>query len=280
MPCATIEALFHVHPYTPCVSDTPLVSIVTVTRNDAAGLQVTGDSVARQTFSSFEWIVADGASTDTTTSLMESWRACSVRFVSKADQSIYEGMNNGAEVAQGRWLYFLNAGDAFSEQSSLEKVVRILEVTEREWGFAAVRNIGADGQGFSIQCASPFDPRGVALGNTTIPHQGTFVRRSVFQSMGGFLINFGTEADQEFIYRLSLRSTPFELVWPIADLRMGGTGWSGATGHFPRAMRRARRALGQPVGGNWAVDSVAFTTVLGKSYWTKLEASIARRLPR
>lgn len=241
---------------------------------------MTGESVANQTCSNFEWIVADGASTDSTLSLMESWKACPVQFLSKADRSIYEGMNNGAAAAIGSWLYFLNAGDAFSEQASLERVVRFLEETEHEWGFAAVRNIGADGQGFSIQCASPFDPRGVALGNTTIPHQGTFVRRSVFQLMGGFLTDFGTEADQEFIYRLSLRSTPFELVWPIADLRMGGTGWSGATGHFPRAMRRARRALGQPVGGNWAVDSVAFTTVLGKSYWTKFEASIARRLPR
>lgn len=234
--------------------------------------------MSRQTNSDFEWIVADGRSTDSTHELMANWTACTVNFVSKADRSIYDGMNNGAAAAQGKWLYFLNAGDTFSETTSLERVAQILETTKAEWGFAAVRNISANGEGFSLQCASPFDPRGVALGNTTIPHQGTFVRRSAFESMNGFLIDFGTEADQEFIYRLSLRSAPFELVWPVADMRMGGTGWSGATGHFPRAMRRARRSLGQPVGGNWAIDSMAFAAVLGKSYWTKAEASIARRL--
>lgn len=256
----------------------PLVSIVSVTRNDAQGLESTGKSIARQTSADFEWIVADGASTDATHALMESWSACPVRFVSQSDRSIYDGMNNGAAEARGKWLYFLNAGDTFSEPTSLERLTPILEGTDKEWGFAAVRNVGANGEGFSLQCASPFDPRGVALGNTTVPHQGTFVRRSVFETMKGFLIDFGTEADQEFIFRLSLRSAPFEVVWPLADLRMGGIGSSGSTGHFPRAMRRARRSLHRPVGGNWLIDSLAFAAVLGKSYWTKAEASIAKRL--
>ena len=261
------------------MSSSPLISIVTVTRNDAAGLEATGKSIALQSSSEFEWIVADGASTDSTLALMQSWTACPVRFLSKSDTSIYEGMNNGAAAAHGSWLYFLNAGDTLCEPTSLDRITPVLETTDREWGFSVVRNIGQDGQGFSLQCASPYDPRGVALGNTTIPHQGTFVKRSVFESMHGFLIDFGTEADQEFIYRLSLRSAPFEVVWPIADVRMGGTGWTGTTGHFPRAMRRARRSLRTPVGGNWLVDSFAFAAVLGKSYWTKAEASIAKRLP-
>lgn len=266
-------------PYTRSVAEPPLVSIVTVTRNDAAGLEATGHSIALQTHPDFEWIVADGASSDSTHTLMENWTACPVHFLSKADRSIYDGMNNGAAVASGKWLYFLNAGDTFCDRDSLQRVSDVLAKTPHEWGFAAVRNIGPSGEGFSIQCASPFDPRGVALGNTTVPHQGTFVRRTTFEALRGFLIDFGTEADQEFIYRLSLQSAPFEIVWPIADLRMGGTGWGGATGHFPRAMRRARRSLRQPVGGNWFIDALAYTAVLGKSYWTKAEASIARRLP-
>lgn len=260
--------------------ETPLISIVTVTKNDAEGLRSTGDSIRKQSFADFEWIVADGGSTDSTTSLMESWESFPVTYLSKPDRSIYDGMNNGAQAAQGRWLYFLNAGDTLCEDKSLERMGRILQRTPRNWGFAAVRNIGANGEGFSIQCASPFDPRGVALGNTTVPHQGTFVRREVFEAMNGFLIDFGTEADQEFIFRLSLNHPPFEEVWPIADLRMGGTGWTGTTGHFPRAMRRARRELHSPVGGNWIVDTLAFAAVLGKSYWTKMEASIAERLSR
>jgi glycosyltransferase involved in cell wall biosynthesis len=260
------------------VASAPLVSIISVTRNDVSGLEFTGESVSKQTFGDIEWIVADGDSHDGTKALMGSWDACPVTFLSKPDRSIYEGMNNGAAAATGTWLHFLNAGDAFSEPSTMERVAEILTQSSQEWGFGAVRNLRADGSGFSMQCASPFDPRGVALGNTTIPHQGTFVRRETFESLNGFLIDFGTEADQEFIYRLSLRGTPFEMVWPIADVRMGGTGWNGGTGHFPRAMRRARRAHGTPIGGNWIVDSVATGAVLGKSYWTKTEGFIANRL--
>lgn len=266
--------------YTSAVSAAPLVSIITVTLNDASGLVSTGESVASQTFSDFEWIVADGASTDSTEALMRTWTPCPVRFLSKADRSIYEGMNHGADAANGEWLYFLNAGDQFCEPQSLERIAQTLTSTDKDWGFAAVRNIRADGTGFNLQCASPFDPRGVALGNTTVPHQGTFVRRTVFESANGFLMDFGTEADQEFIYRLSLRSAPFEIIWPIADLRMGGTGWSGATGHFPRAMRRARRSLNQPVGSKWTVDTLAYVAVLAKAHLTKAEQALAKRLAR
>ncbi|MCB1660945.1 MAG: glycosyltransferase, partial [Pseudomonadales bacterium] len=39
-------------------------SIVTVVRNDLAGLQRTFDSVIAQAYRDFEWIVVDGASND------------------------------------------------------------------------------------------------------------------------------------------------------------------------------------------------------------------------
>jgi len=258
----------------------PLVSIVTVTRNDLAGLQATGQSVAGQTVSDFEWIVADGASTDGTVELMSTWSACTVHFSSKPDSSIYEGMNNGAALASGAWLYFLNAGDVFSEAQSLARMHAVLTTTERFWGFAAVRQIRSDGSGFTIHCASPYNQHGLALGNTTVPHQGTFVRRELFQQLGGFLTDFGTEADQEFLYRASLTGPPFEEVWPIADMRMGGTGWNGSTGHFVRAMRRARQRSGQRIGGNPVIDASATLGVLTGAYWTALQGKVAARLSR
>jgi glycosyltransferase involved in cell wall biosynthesis len=256
----------------------PLVSIITVTRNDAGGLRATGLSVAEQTMVDFEWIVADGVSTDETLTMLQDWQHCPVRVHSAPDSSIYDGMNNGAALATGTWLYFLNAGDVFAEATSLQRMDPILRSTPRSWGFAAVRQIRSDGTGFTVHCASPYDANGLALGNTTIPHQGTFVRRDLFESLGGFLIDFGTEEDQEFLYRASLTGPPFEEVWPIADMRMGGTGWNGSTGHLARAMYRARRLAGRRVGGNRLVDLVATAGVLTSAYWTQAESRVARWL--
>ena len=42
----------------------PLISIVTVVRNDRSGFEATGQSIATQQFRDFEWVVVDGASTD------------------------------------------------------------------------------------------------------------------------------------------------------------------------------------------------------------------------
>ena len=258
----------------------PLVSIVTVTRNDVLGLQATGKSVAAQSDNNFEWIVADGASTDETAAVMNNWNDCPVIFTSKADSSIYEGMNNGAAKSSGQWLYFLNAGDVFSESTSLAHMRNLLTETTCDWGFAAVRQVRPDGTGFAMHSASPYNQLGLALGNTTIPHQGTFVRREVFNQLGGFLVDFGTEADQEFIYRVSLTGSPFEEVWPIADMRMGGTGWNGATGHLVRAMHRARKLSGQRVGGNALTDALATFGVLTSAYLEAFEGWAAARLAR
>jgi len=258
----------------------PLISIITVTRNDVAGLVATGQSVASQTTTDFEWIVADGVSTDQTSAAMAAWSACPVIFTSKTDSSIYEGMNNGAARASGEWLYFLNSGDTLCEPNSLARMQPVLRQTQASWGFTAVRQIRSDGSGFTLHCASPYNQHGLALGNTTVPHQGTFVRQHLFERLGGFLIDFGTEADQEFIYRASLTGAPFEEVWPIADMRMGGTGWNGKTGHLVRAMWRARRHSGQRIGGNMTVDSIATFGVLLGAYWRSLEGSLASRLAR
>ena len=41
-----------------------ILSIITINRNNAAGLEKTMSSVLAQTFTGFEYVVVDGASTD------------------------------------------------------------------------------------------------------------------------------------------------------------------------------------------------------------------------
>ena len=101
---------------------TPLVSIITVTFNAESTVEATLKSVDSQTFSNFEHIIIDGASTDGTLSILSRYRSNKRAVYSERDRGIYDGMNKGISIAKGHYLIFLNAGDTFHASDTLQKI--------------------------------------------------------------------------------------------------------------------------------------------------------------
>lgn len=89
----------------------PLVSIITVVRNDAENLLRTIKSITPFKNDRVEYVIIDGASTDITPSIIESHRDLVDVFISEPDGGIYDAMNKGIDHAHGTYLLFLNAGD-------------------------------------------------------------------------------------------------------------------------------------------------------------------------
>ena len=100
----------------------PLFSIITVTWNAAAVIKPTLDSVQRQTSSDYEMLIIDGASTDETLDIVRQASIASLRVFSEPDKGLYDAMNKGISRARGRYLIFLNAGDAFATPESLARI--------------------------------------------------------------------------------------------------------------------------------------------------------------
>ena len=86
------------------------LSIITINRNNAAGLRKTMESVFSQTYRDFEYIVVDGASTDGSVDIIreyESVHSLNVQsfnfiWISEPDTGIYNAMNKGVEIALGK----------------------------------------------------------------------------------------------------------------------------------------------------------------------------------
>lgn len=100
----------------------PLFSIITVTWNAASVIAPTLRSVERQTSTDFEMLIVDGASTDDTLSLVRGASIASMRVFSEPDNGLYDAMNKGISRARGRYLIFLNAGDAFADDTVLARL--------------------------------------------------------------------------------------------------------------------------------------------------------------
>jgi glycosyltransferase involved in cell wall biosynthesis len=99
-----------------------IVTIITVCRNHAQELERTIRSVESQTWQEKEYLVIDGASTDDTLDVIKAHEASITRWVSEPDQGIYDAMNKGVKMAQGEWVIFMNAGDTFAGDDTLQRV--------------------------------------------------------------------------------------------------------------------------------------------------------------
>lgn len=103
-------------------TNSPMISIITVVFNGAALLQETMQSVWSQTYDNIEYIVVDGGSTDGTVELLKNAEGQIDRWVSEPDKGIYDAMNKGLALAQGEYVWFLNAGDTTANPNLLQEV--------------------------------------------------------------------------------------------------------------------------------------------------------------
>lgn len=98
------------------------LSIITISYNNLQGIKLTAESIIKQTFSDYEWIVIDGNSKDGTKEYLEQIVPQPTYWISEPDNGIYDAMNKGISKANGEWCIFMNSGDTFYDNYVLDKV--------------------------------------------------------------------------------------------------------------------------------------------------------------
>jgi glycosyltransferase involved in cell wall biosynthesis len=98
------------------------ISIITINYNNYKGLVETANSVVNQTFNHIEYIIIDGASSDGSKEFINSISDYVDYWVSEPDTGIYNAMNKGIKHANGEYLIFLNSGDYFHSETTLDEV--------------------------------------------------------------------------------------------------------------------------------------------------------------
>jgi glycosyltransferase involved in cell wall biosynthesis len=158
----------------------PVFSIITVCRNPGKSLFLTIESLQRQTYKNFEYIIIDGASTDETTeNIHTGYGGLIDKFVSEKDNGIYDAMNKGISHAVGDYVYFLNAADIFSDNEVLSDISKvILENGQPDIVFGDVLLTGNSAGKKLVQCRK--DCQVIDLFFKPINHQSLFANRNSF----------------------------------------------------------------------------------------------------
>lgn len=229
----------------------PWLTIATVVKDDAAGLERTLASLASQDPAGVELVVVDSSADREVVpaAIRAGFSGTSVHYCWSTPSGIYPAMNQALDSATGDYVYFLNAGDELAESTVLARVRRAVAGTDAVWAFGPVEILERSG---ARVVTPPWDyeweKRALFSRGHFPAHQGTFARREVLAALGGFDTAYRISADYAIFLHLSLVGDPVVLPFVIARFHEGGMstrGWKASFAEF----HRARREILAPVGG-------------------------------
>ena len=152
-------------------------SIITVNLNNKEGLKRTIQSIISQDFSDYEFMVIDGGSVDGSKEVCEEFSSFITYWVSEKDSGIYNGMNKGIIKAHGDFINFMNSGDTFFDNHVLSIVSEKMDGSDIIVG-CDFNQSPVTGQTFTS--ILPTRTSMVTFFTQTLPHQSSFIRRSLF----------------------------------------------------------------------------------------------------
>lgn len=106
------------------------ISVITVVFNDVSNIRETIESFFSQTWEDKEYIIIDGGSTDGTVEIIKEYADKLAYWCSEKDQGIYDAMNKAILHVTGDWINFLNSGDIYCSNDSLEKAITEIPSSE------------------------------------------------------------------------------------------------------------------------------------------------------
>ena len=240
--------------------DQPKVSIGIPTFNRAQTLPKTIEAMLSQTFSDFELIICDDASTDETAEIVARYRDHRIKyFRNSINLGIYKNLNRCIELARGEYVAIYHDHDDYLS-TILEESVRVLEAypnvgfvhtaicsknSQGEIMNTFVKNLPAiiPGREFAEKIAHRWD--------SLVCGAAAMVRRSLYKQVGYYDPQFGAGSDIDMWVRLALIADVGYVAKPLAILSIRQSGdmyagfdWSCLCKHFRLLERNLQRVYG------------------------------------
>ncbi len=178
------------------------ISVVTAVYNRHKTVGQAIESVLGQSYQAIEIIAIDGASTDGTLATLELYRPRLGLLISERDQGIYDALNKGIKHATGDVVGFLHADDIFEDSEVLAKVAAAFQDPTIDAVYGDLVYVRHDDISHVIRYWKSGHYDNAALFRGWMPPHPTFyVRRSIYERLGGFDTRYRIAADYDTILR-------------------------------------------------------------------------------
>lgn len=174
------------------------LSVITINFNNASGLDKTIQSVINQSFSEFEYIIIDGASSDSSVEIIKKHEHKIKFWCSEKDEGVYDAMNKGILKATGEYCLFLNSGDYLVDNTVFSKVFSLSSNADVIYGNMKIDYLN----GIIVNGIMPTKIDVYQMYVDTIWHPVSFIKRVLFDKFGLYDKSYNIVADYEFFFKL------------------------------------------------------------------------------
>lgn len=200
----------------------PRVSIVTVALNNRAHIGDTIRSVLSQTYSSIEYVIVDGGSTDGTVDVIRAHEGRIAAWMSESDQGIADAFNKGLARTSGDYILFLNSDDWLADPEAVSKAMDAAAKSAYPGViFGDCDIVDRDSGRVLRRLSMEWSPLAFRLGRM-INHPALFTHRSYFEKYGTFDISYRIAMDFELLLRGIFQSRVVHLPMVLTNMRSGG----------------------------------------------------------
>jgi len=177
----------------------PYITVITSTLNCEDEIIITAKSIDKIDSLVFQWIIADGGSTDKTLSLLSGYTDINIEIFSEPDSGIYDAWNKACRLIKGEWIIFLGAGDHFAPDLNIDYLVSTLQKLESSC-VIAYGDVAIISNSIIRYVSRVPNLKGWEFSRPRLPnHQGVFQRKCLFQNIKPFDDSYRIAADSKFL---------------------------------------------------------------------------------
>ncbi len=227
------------------------ISVVMVAFNSARTIRYAIESFLAQTYRDAELVIVDGASTDNTVAIAESYRDARIRVYSEPDEGIFFAMNKGLRLYRGDAIGYLNSDDCYHDRDALARIAEALaahDIVHGNLNFVREHEMKAVVRRWR---GTPYRRRAFRKG--WMPAHPTFyMRREIAERTGFFDPSLPIAADYDFMLR-AMETGPVTSAFidhVLIDMMTGGNStasWMGYVRGNLESLRSRQRWLGSGV---------------------------------
>ena len=176
------------------------ISLITVSYNAERTIERCIQSVIQQDHDNIEYIIIDGASTDSTVAIVGQYKDHISTFVSEPDNGIYDAMNKGIALAQGNIIGILNADDFFADNKVLSTIAGAFAANNPDIIYGDLDYVKTGGKVVRRWRSGQYK-KGIFNLGWMPPHPTFYCKKELFNRYGNYSLHFGTAADYELMLR-------------------------------------------------------------------------------
>lgn len=222
------------------------ISIITACFNSEDTLRDAIESVLSQDYDNIEYIIVDGASTDGSMIIVESYGGRINKVISEPDHGIYDALNKGVAESTGDYIGFVHSDDVLASIDVISSLVKVLnENPKADAVYGDLNYVKATDLNsiFRRWVSKPFKFSLLKMGWMP-PHPTLYLSKSYYQELGAFDLSFKIAADYESILRYFSQPgfAPVYIPKVMVNMRIGGAS-NGSLKAILRKMKEDYRAI-------------------------------------